>query len=353
MRRNRSIWSALLLLVLLAACGTPTPGAATSESVAATQAPAPTTASAVSTPAPAAATGFPVTIENCGNTLTFERPPERILMTYNPMVELVVALGLADRIVGVTFGKPVNPPLELADEINRLNWMGIDGYASKEVQITANPDIVIGTYSFDFGDSAGPTQDEWRALGAEVFLPTSACSPERVDTSQLEDAYTDILALGQIFGVEARAEAVVQDMRDRISAVQERVKDRTPVPAILTTAYNGQEPIYVYTGGLTDEFFALAGGSNLFSGSEQAVFEVSKEAFAAQEPAVVLFFEEGDRPDEEEQQRAAFYTDTFPNMEAIKNGRTAILDAWALQLGIRIADGVEQMARALHPEAFQ
>lgn len=332
-----------LFATLLAACGD-------SPTALPTAAPAPS-GTTVSTAAPPAA-GYPVIVENCGRTMTFERAPERILMTYQPMVELVVALGLADKIVGVTYGQPVNPPPALADEVNRLPFLSTDSYASKEVQLATAPDIVIGTYIFDFGDTAGPTQDEWRAMGAEVFLPTSACSPERVDTSTLEDAYADILVLGQIFGVEKRAQAVVQEMRDRISAVEERVAGRPLVPAILTTAYGGKEPIYVYTGGLFDEFFARAGGANLFSGSEQAVFEVSKEVFAAKEPAIVLFFDE-QVPEEEKQLRAAFFSENFPNMAAISAGRTAILDAWAVQPGIRMADGVEQLARALHPEAFE
>lgn len=46
------------------------------------------------------AAGYPVTIENCGRTLTFDTPPSRAVLPYHPIAEIVVGLGLADRAIG-------------------------------------------------------------------------------------------------------------------------------------------------------------------------------------------------------------------------------------------------------------
>jgi iron complex transport system substrate-binding protein len=111
-RRLSRSFAALSILLALAACGGPP--AAPTAAPAPADAPVPT-AAAVATAAHSAAAeapaGFPVTIQDCGRTLTFTKAPERIVTTYPNAAELLIRLGLGDKIVGSMYHKdtPVTP----------------------------------------------------------------------------------------------------------------------------------------------------------------------------------------------------------------------------------------------------
>jgi ABC-type Fe3+-hydroxamate transport system substrate-binding protein len=158
----------LSLMVTLAACG----GAAVQQPA---QAPVPTAAApapaVAATTAPVESTvvpttaGFPVTIENCGRTLTFTRPPERAVVTYEAMAELLVALGLGDRIVGVQYGRAQEPLPEQAEVMNALPYLAEPGQgsASKETLINTSPDLVLVTYfAYDLDPSTGAASEAGR-----------------------------------------------------------------------------------------------------------------------------------------------------------------------------------------------
>ncbi len=365
LRRSYGLLLTALLTLALAACGgapaaqspTVAPAAPTVEVVVApTDAPAPTEAPSAA-PAPAdapAVAGFPVTIENCGNTLTFEAPPERALVTYQNVAEILVALGLTDKIVGVTYGMAYPPPPEYQAEVEGLNYLSPPegGSAVKEVALSTQPDLVIAAYpTYDFDPSQGlATEDDYRAAGAQIFGMSVECGSEP-GAATIEDVYADILALGAIFGVSERADSLVSEMRERIAAVQQQVAGREALPVAFYDA--GEEQIGVYGSGLNADMIRLAGGANVFADRPEVYLQVSQESFAATSPAIFAVLDyEGSPLVPDEEARAEFLFSTFPNMPASQARRWVSVSGAAFAAGIRIPDAVETMARAFHPEAF-
>jgi iron complex transport system substrate-binding protein len=347
---------------LLCACG----GAPAAPAASAPPAPAPTTTATTAPPAtaeaaipvsPAAAvtSGFPVTIENCGNTLSFTQPPERVLVTYQNVAEILVALGLTDRIVGVTYGQAYDPPADYVAEVNGLKYLTPRGQGSavKEVTLATQPDLVIAAYpAYDFDAAQGlATQQDFQAAGAQIFSMSVECGANP-GSATIEDVYGDMLALGRIFGVEQRAQVLVERMRSRIDAVQQRVAERPAVPVAFYDA--GEDQLGVYGSGLNADMIRLAGGENVFADQPEVYLQVSKEIFATRSPSIFAILDyEGNPAVPDEATRAAFLFTTFPNLPASQDQRWVAVSGAAFAAGVRIPDAVEQMARAFHPEAFE
>lgn len=349
---------AALLALALAACGAPpaAPLPTTAEPTPAPAAQAAATAAPAAPPdSPEAPAGFPVTVENCGDSLTFERPPERALVTYQNVAEILVALGLSDKIVGVTYGKAYPAPAEYQAEVDGLNYLTPPGGGSavKEVSLSTQPDLVIAAYpTYDFDASLGlATEADFRAAGAQIFGMSVECGADP-SAATIADVYGDILALGAIFGVPARAEALVAQMRERIAAVERQVAGRVAVPVVFYDS--GEDQLGVYGSGLNADMIRLAGGTNLFADQPEVYLQVSKEAFAATSPAIFAVLDyEGNPAVPDEQARAEFLFTTFPNLPASQERRWVPVSGAAFAAGIRIPEAVETMATAFHPEAFK
>lgn len=334
--------TALLAAVLAACTGVVAPAPAGAPA-------APTAKSAINTGA------FPVTIQNCGHTLTFAKPPERVLVTYQNVAEMLVKLGLKDKIVGVTYGQAYPPPVGMEAEVDGLNYLSPPrkGSAAKEVELSTRPDLVIAAYpTYDFDAAQGvATQEDFAAAGAQIYGISAECE-KSVPNGTIATVYSDILNFGAIFGVQERAKAVVKEMQDRIAAVQAKVAGRPPVAVAFYDT--GEDQLGFYGSGLNSDMIALAGGANVFADQPEVYLQVSKEAFALKNPAIFAVLDyEGAAGVTDEPDRAAFLFATFPNMQASKNKRWVAVSGAAFAAGIRIPEAIETMAKAFHPEAFK
>lgn len=356
-----------LLLSFLAACGAPAapsptavpaaptampadmdmaPTAAPTEAPAATAAPAPTDAP---TDAPAAPAGYPVTIQNCGRTLTFERPPERVVSLWQPPTELLLALGVQDRIVALagTY-TDLRPDLALLAEGIPTIGTGM-AWPAKEVLLSQQPDLVIseGLEGFAYDPANGhATVAEIEAAGAQVISTGGSCTPTdpASQTKSTETVYQDLAMLGTVFGVSDRAEAIIADLKAREAAVVAKVAGREPVKVAF---YNGGEgPLFVLSFGIWSDLMAKAGGEDVIPTDG---FQVSVEEFAASQPDVILM---GIYPGQDEAALRAFLSKTFPNVPAVQSGRLYPIPTIDTEASVRVIDGLEQIARALHPDAF-
>ncbi|MBN8592024.1 MAG: ABC transporter substrate-binding protein [Anaerolineae bacterium] len=297
-------------------------------------------------------TQYPVTVENCGRTLTVEASPQRVLATWQNTGEILLALGLEDRLVGVYYGQPYAELPEYAGRYDSFNLFPRLQRPSRELIVSANADFVFSAYpTSDFNADRGlVTAEEFIEAGANVYGLTDQCI-DNPQTFSLDNSYQDILNIGVIFDVQDRAEALVEEMQERIAAVQDRVADLEPVDVIMIDRGNG--PIGVWGRGYESVLIELAGGRNLFGDAETSYVEVSLEAFATQDPDLFIIYDYEDAegvPDEAEY--AAFLSETFPNMRAAHSEQYALIGA-ETNTGIRAPLAVERLAEQFHPEAFE
>ncbi len=337
MKRLFFILSVLVTLFMLAACVTPAaPKAAVNESV-----------------AESAGTGnYPVTVENCGNTLTFDKAPERVIVAYQSAAEILIALGLGEKIVGLQYAQGQEALPEQAAVLNQLNWLApsTGGPASKEILISTQPDLVIATYlTYDLDPNNGTASAaDYAAIGAQAYgMATDIPCLLPGETFSIAAIFRDIRTLGTIFDVSAKAEALIAQIQSQLDEVQAQVVGLPPVPAIYYE--DGQGPFTIYGEGLATEFITLAGGQNLLA-DQPAYAQVSAEVLAAL-PAEVWIITDypGMVPVAE---RAEFLYATFPNMPAAQNRRSVGINGAEAGIGIRFPTAIAAMAKALHPDAF-
>jgi iron complex transport system substrate-binding protein len=324
-------------------------------------APVPTVTPGVPANIPAATpdlAAFPVTIHNCGRTLTFRKPPERVVALYPLTAEFLLRLGLGDRIIGAAFTQadPVAPDLVAA--FQKLPVLTTDSAPSKEVLLTARPDFVIDNFpGLFYAESRGMASiDQLAANGAQAYTLTARCEGNEVN-GKVEDLYTDIGNLGKIFGVGDRATQLIDALRGRVAAVQAKIAGKPPVRVMIYDS--GVGPINVFGTGAIANVVEHAGGHNEFAdaSTNREFLMLSAEEVASRDPDVFVLLERyGSRmmsmgKDLTTQEAADFLIKTFPNTAAAKNKRVVIVPYQQLYTGLLTIDGIETLAKAFYPEA--
>ena len=293
------------------------------------------------------AAGFPLTITNCGRQLTFTKPPERAITTFQPTLETMLALGLQDKIVGredYTEG-PRLPEQEAAfKSIRQISKPS--AFPSKEVMLSLRPDFVISDTLDNFNASSGAaTEDELKAAGAQVYIQSGRCKDGQHATFQ--DDYNDLTNLAKIFGVPERAAPVIAKMKAMIAKAQARIKGSKPVRLIFYDYKKG--PLSLMTAGLS-QVVQDAGGDNLTKRDDGIEVDVSVEKAVQQNPEVILLWDygkEGNADSIKYLKRALATTD------AVKNNKLIPIEGSYTVPGYKTAFGVEKVARLLHPDAFR
>ncbi|TDV44228.1 ABC transporter substrate-binding protein [Actinophytocola oryzae] len=303
----------------------------------------------------AASDHYPVTVENCGRQVTFDKAPSRVYLGFQSAAELFFALGLGDRAIAQI--KPMDPPLPAQKaDFDRVPDESPDAYVpvGKEQMFALRPDMLFAYVNSEYG---GPdelaqglaTVEDLQGIGAQVYA--LVCPDENpVQTAFTYRALTD---LGKIFDIEDKAKAVVDDMKARIADVQRRVAGKEPVPVFYY--YGGEGPIMTGSkDAFVNEVITLAGGKNVFGdtgGGRRGFMDVSLEKVAATDPAVFLV---GASPNDDTDVKAGtdYLYRTFPDMKASKDRKVVLTYDTANTPGWRFVDVIEDLARTLHPDAF-
>jgi len=291
---------------------------------------------------------YPVTIENCGRTLIFEKAPERVISMWQPPTEMLLALGLEDRIVALAGSYAPYATDELQTKVDNIEVIGTSMmWPAKEVTLSHQSDFVLSEliegYAFD-GAQGYATVAELEAAGAQVYS-NNACTMMDIMSKKVENVYTDLSNLGKIFGVSDKAEAVIADMQVRQAAVEAKIAGQ---PKIKVAFYNGGTgPIGILSGGFWGDVISRAGGENVFPPDS---FSISVEEFAAAQPDVILV---GYYPGLEVEDSIDFLKQTFPNIPAVKNNRFVPIADIEVEASVRFIDGLEAIAKGLYPDLFK
>ena len=314
-----SLALALMLLMFLAACGgddapsgenTATPAlAAAAPTAQPTAAPQPTTApqatplpTATATPAPeptATATPLPpatptpepatVTVNNCGVQTDYDTVPERVVATDTSALEVLMALGLQEHVIGYFGGTPdrLQPQHQArAALVERLG--GSFPYPSLEAVLAPGPDLV---FSYGFNESAGLTVQNLRDSDVHSFSFTEAC-PDFSGSVTLEVMFEDVRAVSQIFDVEERGNELISSWERQIAEVAAAI----PAGESVRIFYfdSGEEaPFTALAGSVMSDIISRAGGMNILSDVSGTWGTVEWEAVVEGDPELIIFVDYG------------------------------------------------------------
>lgn len=329
-------------LVVLAGCvaatttsPTPDKGQPTVAVATATPKPALPTATPVlptATPAPKKA-GFPLTItDDTGRKVTIDKEPQKIVSLAPSNTEILFALGLGENVVGVT--DFCDYPAEAK---TKPKMGGIK--PSLEKIVATQPDLVLA-----IAETAGAPEIATKLEGLKVKVIV-------LGPKNLDDIMASIELVGQATGREDQAAILVADIKSKVDGVIAKAKTATSKPRVMYEL-DATDPAKPYTpgpGSFMDALIGMAGGSNIAADAKMQWAQLSLEEVVKKDPEIIILGDAnyGVTPDQVKQRPG------WSNITAVKNGNVKpIDDNLVSRPGPRIGDGLQALAKLIHPELF-
>ncbi|MGA5346832.1 ABC transporter substrate-binding protein [Streptomyces griseoincarnatus] len=295
----------------------------------------------------AAPEGFPVAIDNCGVKTTYDKPPSRVVTIHQHPAELMLALGLKDRMVGTAF-----PDSAVLPELKK-DYESVPELAEREPSfekiLDAEPDLVYGGYGSAFDEKEGRSRKAFTDAGIDTYLNREYCGEKQVT---MKDTYDEIRTIGKIFGVPDRADDLVTDLEGRVAKAAAEVEGE---PELAVFVYDSGDKSAFTAGGksLGTELIRLAGGENVFADLDDVFGDVSWEQVVERKPEVIAIYDYAGAGSVEEKKKFLLSQPALADVPAIRNKRFVVLPLTATLVGIRSAYAVDDLARGLHPESFR
>jgi iron complex transport system substrate-binding protein len=322
----------LPLLLLALACGCAAPAADGSAPPASTPEPA---ESAEPSLEPAA---YPVTLtDDAGRELEIAAEPQRIVSLAPSNTEIVCALDACDRLVGVTDFDDFPPSVAEIDKVV------VNATVDVELVVAAEPDLVLAA-----GNELTPSAviEQLDGLG----LPVLVLYPET-----LEEIYADIELIGSALDRADEADVVVGAMEERVADVVAAVEG-ADAPLTLYEVFHSEGTTYTAgEGSFLASLITLAGAEPL-TGDAQGV--ITAEELVAADPQLILLGAASYDPSLGEAEAALETVAARPGwgeLTAVREGAVIPYfdDIVTTRPGPRIVEGLEALARAIHPDRFE
>jgi len=268
--------------------------------------------------------------DEAGREVAFPFPPKRFVSLAPNITEILFSLGLDEEIVGVSIH--CNFPERAKGKVRVGSYISLDF----EKITYLKPDLIIAT-------GAGNTRDMVDRLG-KLGFQTYVIYPKN-----FEDILKSIAHIGQVVNREKEARMIIEGMRKRSQKVIELTKG-LPRPKVFIQI--GDAPIVtVGKGSFADDLIRLAGGENI-AGKEKEVYpRFGMEEILKRSPEVIVISSMNPKGD---YQRILQEWARWKTIPAVKNGRIHLIDSDLIDRpSPRIIEGLEEIAKALHPEKFK
>jgi iron complex transport system substrate-binding protein len=333
---NHKLPFALLMLILLAACGAN---------------PATTATALPATPItlPATATALPVTVaaldetptmgaitltDDLGHAVTLAGPAQHIVSMAPSNTELLFAVGAGSQVVGRDTLSDYPPQARSLADIG-----GSMGTFDTEAIVALHPDLVLAA-EINPPDLVASLQK----LGLTVYYLKNPVT--------LDGLYANLETVGALTGYAAAAATFVASLKARVAAVDAKVATATTRPSVYYEL-DGTDPTKPYTSGggtFVDQLIHQAGGVNIFTQLNTAWPQVSLEQLLVDNPQIILLGDSayGETPDKVSGRPG------WGSLLAVKNKQVYPFDDNLVSRpGPRLVDGLEALAKLIHPELFK
>lgn len=317
------------------------------------------------------ATEYPLTIDNCGREVTFEAPPEKVVIMNGASVgevESLLVLGIEDAILANVQSYGLSEDPAMVERIAALPNGGLTVNENFDVPaeqlLALEPDLVISTGASGFDPAYGfAPRDELAAVGANSLVHPANCALGATDATaeqqaafenaSVEDSFAFLRLLGRVFDVQDEAEAVVTELSASIDAVEAAVDGAERPTALIVypgmAMMNANGLPAVMSGGIFDDVLDRAGTVNSFAGDTDITASLSQEQLAAAD--VDLLVVGGFTPGEDLAAAAQALFEAYPGWAASRNGDYVTVSD-GVYLGPLNAMAIEKIARSAHPDRF-
>lgn len=304
------------------------------------------------TSASAGASGFPVTVDNCGQPLTFERPPQRAIIQDINMSQMAFALQLQPSIVGVTgiSGWYKNIP-EFTQQQGTIPELAAK-YPTIENLLAASPDLFFA--GWNYGLRGEVTPQALAKFNIKTLVLSESCI--HVDNhrprASMDLLYDDMIRLGKVFGKQEQAEKLVAGWQRQVADIHRKIATQKPVRVFLYDS--GEEK--PYTSGayaMPTAIIEAAGATNVMDTLNTSWVNTNWESVAATEPEFIILVDYQAEPTDSIDARQLFL-EQHPLMKqtpAVVHHRYLKLKYQALTPGPVNIEAIHKLAQALYPAA--
>ncbi len=269
--------------------------------------------------------------DDAGRMVTIDEVPERIISFGPSITEILFALGLGDKVVGVSDFCDYPP------EAQEIPSIGNAYSPSIEKLVELEPDLV-------FTVQQEQLNIELEALGISFLI----LNPE-----DIEGIFEDIELVGAVTGTGDEARELIDDIEDAIADILAVVEGAPTVKVFyIIDATDPTLPWTAGPGSFIDALITMAGGENIAHEAPGEWAQFSIEEVVSADPDFIII----------QTMIAGVPTITIEaleahpiwgNMEAVTRGNVFIIDGDLVSRpGPRIVQGLEELARKIHPELF-
>jgi iron complex transport system substrate-binding protein len=309
-----------------------------------------------------AATRYPLTLTNCGQPVTFDNAPAKIVSIGQGMTEVLFSLGLADKIAGTAVW--VGPVLPQYAEANSKIKRLADNDPSFESVVGVEPDLVVAEFEWHVGTQGSVgKREQFKDLGINTYVAPADCVAKinadggdgvRKELFTMDLIYQEIAELSEIFDIKDRGDTLIADLKkreaDAAASVAGAAAKNLPVVFWFSSkevkgdafiAGKNSAPAYILkTLGAknvvsTEEEWPLVGWETIAQANPAVIViaTMDRRRYAADDPKVKVDFLENDPVTSE--------------LDAVKNKRFIMMDAQSMNPTIRTIDGIETLAKGI------
>jgi iron complex transport system substrate-binding protein len=281
-----------------------------------------------------------VSLDNCGTLVDFKDAPERVITIKSTSTEMLLALGLGDRIIGTAFQDGAVDP-EWAEEAAGLTVMS-DKVPGQEAVLEAEPDLVYAGWESNFSAEGAGERESLESLGIHTLVSPAACKEEGYKPAKLsfEDIFDEISMVGSVFRTDASE--LVASQRAIVEAIE---PDTRGLSALWYSS--GSDTPYVGAGiGAPQLVLETIGLDNIAGGIADTWSPFSWEAVVDANPDVIVLVDATWNTAAAKIEMLESNPATA-NLDAVINGRYLTVPFPAAEAGVRSASAASDLATQL------
>ncbi|KAA1184816.1 ABC transporter substrate-binding protein [Rhizobium tropici] len=309
-----------------------------------------------------AATQYPLTISNCGQKVTFQKAPAKIVSIGQGMTEILFSLGLADKIAGTAVW--VGPILPQYAEANGKIPRLADNDPSFESVVGKEPDLVAAEFEWHVGPQGSVgKREQFSELGINTYIAPTDCVAKvnadggdgvRKELFTMDLIYQEIGELAEIFDVEDRGDALIADLKkreaDAVASISGAKSKDLPILFWFSSKEVGGDAFIAGKNSAPAYILKTIGARNVVTTEEEWPL-VGWETIAQANPAVIVIATMDRRryaADDPKVKLEFLGKDPVTSQfDAVKNKHFVLMDAQSMNPTIRTIDGIEVLAKGI------
>ena len=286
------------------------------------------------------------TVQSCNREVVFDDPPKAAISNDVNLTEMMLVLGLAGRMGGYTgisgwktLDETVTEGLQELPELSSK-------YPSKEVLVGADADFFFAGWNYGMKVGGEVTPETLEPFGIKVYELTESCihigdkNPATID-----DMYNDLLNLGTIFGIEDKANALIEAYRNELTKFAKELPPLTEAPRVFVYDSGEDAPFTAGRYAMPNALIEAAGGTNIMNDLEKSWATVGWEAVVDRNPEVIIIVNYGEVT-AEEKRKFMMSNQAFADMDAVKSDRFVTLEYVEATPGPRNIQAIKTLAAA-------